>query len=96
PCRALTVRKSVRTLPSYCLALRYISHHLDHFTFGSSSEDSVDEDIDMDVLEDVEADAMAVEVVVDRDVEAGVASLERSNARLSGTMMMERARADRF
>nr|GEU97099.1 putative reverse transcriptase domain-containing protein [Tanacetum cinerariifolium] len=31
---------------------------------------SVKEDIDMDVLEDIEADAMAVEVVIDRDVEA--------------------------
>nr|GEY01602.1 hypothetical protein [Tanacetum cinerariifolium] len=40
PCRALTVRKSVRPLPSYRLALRYTSHHLDHFTFGSSSSHS--------------------------------------------------------
>ncbi|GKD07803.1 hypothetical protein Tco_1187488, partial [Tanacetum coccineum] len=30
--------------------------------------DSVKEDIDTDVLEDIETDAMAVEVVVDRDV----------------------------
>ncbi|GKA43735.1 putative reverse transcriptase domain-containing protein, partial [Tanacetum coccineum] len=37
PCRALTVRKSVRPLPSYRLALRYTSHHLDRFTYGSSS-----------------------------------------------------------
>nr|GFC79177.1 hypothetical protein [Tanacetum cinerariifolium] len=37
PCRALTVRKSVIPLPSYHLALRYTSHHLDRFTFGSSS-----------------------------------------------------------
>ncbi|GKC79051.1 putative reverse transcriptase domain-containing protein [Tanacetum coccineum] len=37
PCRALTMRKSVRPLPSHRLALRYISHHLDHFTSGSSS-----------------------------------------------------------
>nr|GEX39011.1 hypothetical protein [Tanacetum cinerariifolium] len=36
-CRALTTRNSVRRLPSHCLALRYTSHHLDHFTFGSSS-----------------------------------------------------------
>nr|GEX08798.1 hypothetical protein [Tanacetum cinerariifolium] len=34
---ALTVRKSVRPLHSYRLALRYTSHHLDHFTSGSSS-----------------------------------------------------------
>ncbi|GKE90145.1 hypothetical protein Tco_1567620, partial [Tanacetum coccineum] len=34
---ALTMRKSVRPLPSHCLALRYTSHHLDHFTSGSSS-----------------------------------------------------------
>ncbi|GKC86489.1 hypothetical protein Tco_1147138 [Tanacetum coccineum] len=37
PCRALTVRKSVRPLPSHRLALRYTSHHLDHFTSVSSS-----------------------------------------------------------
>ncbi|GJX72010.1 putative reverse transcriptase domain-containing protein [Tanacetum coccineum] len=37
PCRALTARKSVRPLPSHRLALRYTSHHLDHFTSGSSS-----------------------------------------------------------
>nr|GEX33768.1 hypothetical protein [Tanacetum cinerariifolium] len=37
PCRALTVRKSVRPLPSHRLALRYTSHPLDRFTFGSSS-----------------------------------------------------------
>ncbi|GKB54046.1 hypothetical protein Tco_0904799, partial [Tanacetum coccineum] len=40
PCRALTVRKSVRPLPSHRLALRYTSHHLDHFTSGSSSSHS--------------------------------------------------------
>ncbi|GJS92722.1 hypothetical protein Tco_0799690 [Tanacetum coccineum] len=40
PCRALTVRKSVRRLPSHYLALRYTSHHLDHFTSGSSSSHS--------------------------------------------------------
>ncbi|GJU60790.1 hypothetical protein Tco_1238556 [Tanacetum coccineum] len=34
---ALTTRKSVRPLPSHRLALRYTSHHLDHFTFESSS-----------------------------------------------------------
>ncbi|GJR03272.1 hypothetical protein Tco_0526256 [Tanacetum coccineum] len=37
---ALTSRKSVRPLPSDRLALRYTSHHLDHFTFGSSSSHS--------------------------------------------------------
>nr|GEV67440.1 hypothetical protein [Tanacetum cinerariifolium] len=37
PCRALTVRKPVRPLPSNRLALRYTSCHLDSFTFGSSS-----------------------------------------------------------
>ncbi|GJQ95280.1 hypothetical protein Tco_0006419 [Tanacetum coccineum] len=36
PYRALTARKSVRPLPSHSLALRYTSHHLDRFTFGSS------------------------------------------------------------
>ncbi|GKC89982.1 hypothetical protein Tco_1150631 [Tanacetum coccineum] len=36
-CRALTARKSVRPLSSHRLALRYTSHHLDHFTSGSSS-----------------------------------------------------------
>ncbi|GKD13883.1 reverse transcriptase domain-containing protein, partial [Tanacetum coccineum] len=40
PCRALTVRKSVRPLTSHRLALRYTSHHLDHFTSGSSSSHS--------------------------------------------------------
>ncbi|GKE80949.1 hypothetical protein Tco_1550949, partial [Tanacetum coccineum] len=40
PCRALTVRKPVRPLLSYRLALRYTSHHLDHFTSGSSSSHS--------------------------------------------------------
>nr|GEV00507.1 putative reverse transcriptase domain-containing protein [Tanacetum cinerariifolium] len=44
PCRALTKRKSVGPLPSRrldpCLALRYTSHHLDHFTSGSSSDHS--------------------------------------------------------
>ncbi|GKB70482.1 hypothetical protein Tco_0931894, partial [Tanacetum coccineum] len=34
---ALTARKSVRPLPSHRLALRYTSHHLDHFTSKSSS-----------------------------------------------------------
>ncbi|GJV38372.1 hypothetical protein Tco_1410849 [Tanacetum coccineum] len=34
--RALTLRKSVRPLSSHRLALRYTSHHLDHFTSGSS------------------------------------------------------------
>nr|GFC02805.1 hypothetical protein [Tanacetum cinerariifolium] len=33
---ALTVKKSVRPLPFHRLELRYTSHHLDHFTFGSS------------------------------------------------------------
>ncbi|GJU70634.1 hypothetical protein Tco_1262039 [Tanacetum coccineum] len=37
PCRALTARKSVRPLPYHHLGLRYTSHHLDHFTSGSSS-----------------------------------------------------------
>nr|GEU40918.1 putative reverse transcriptase domain-containing protein [Tanacetum cinerariifolium] len=37
PCKALITRKSVRPLPSHHLALRYTSHHLDHFTSGSSS-----------------------------------------------------------
>ncbi|GJZ43100.1 hypothetical protein Tco_0590355, partial [Tanacetum coccineum] len=40
PCRALTARKLVRYLPSHHLALRYTSHHLDRFTFGSSSSHS--------------------------------------------------------
>ncbi|GJT63239.1 putative reverse transcriptase domain-containing protein [Tanacetum coccineum] len=40
PCRALTTRKSVRSLPSHRLASRYTSHHLDHFTSGSSSDHS--------------------------------------------------------
>ncbi|GJS82689.1 hypothetical protein Tco_0749230 [Tanacetum coccineum] len=40
PYRALIVKKSVRPLPSHRLALRYTSHHLDHFTSGSSSDHS--------------------------------------------------------
>ncbi|GKB33786.1 reverse transcriptase domain-containing protein [Tanacetum coccineum] len=36
----LTTRKSVRPLPSHRLALSYTSHHLDYFTFGSSSSHS--------------------------------------------------------
>ncbi|GKE65166.1 hypothetical protein Tco_1519327 [Tanacetum coccineum] len=36
----MTARKSVRPLPSHRLALRYTSHHLDHFTSGSSSSHS--------------------------------------------------------
>ncbi|GJW43137.1 putative reverse transcriptase domain-containing protein [Tanacetum coccineum] len=39
-CRSLTTRKSVRPLSSYRLALRYTSHHLNHFTSGSSSSHS--------------------------------------------------------
>ncbi|GKG06133.1 hypothetical protein Tco_0326219, partial [Tanacetum coccineum] len=35
--KVLTTRKSVRPLPFHRLALRYISHHLDHFTSESSS-----------------------------------------------------------
>ncbi|GKD44258.1 hypothetical protein Tco_1268903, partial [Tanacetum coccineum] len=42
PCRALTAWKSVRPLSSHRLALRYTSHHLDHFTSGSSSHSSLD------------------------------------------------------
>ncbi|GJX16963.1 hypothetical protein Tco_0217795 [Tanacetum coccineum] len=40
PCRALIARKSVKPLPSHRLALRYTSHHLDHFTSRSSSSHS--------------------------------------------------------
>nr|GEV92112.1 hypothetical protein [Tanacetum cinerariifolium] len=40
PCKALTARKSVRPLPSPRLALRYTSHHLDHFISRSSSSHS--------------------------------------------------------
>nr|GEV00279.1 putative reverse transcriptase domain-containing protein [Tanacetum cinerariifolium] len=40
PCKALTTKKSVRPLPSHRLALRYTSHHLDRFTFRSSSSHS--------------------------------------------------------
>nr|GEU45327.1 hypothetical protein [Tanacetum cinerariifolium] len=40
PCKALTARKSIRPLPSHCLALSYTSHHLDHFTSESSSTHS--------------------------------------------------------
>nr|GEU73778.1 zinc finger CCCH domain-containing protein 19 [Tanacetum cinerariifolium] len=40
PCKALTMRKSFRPLPSHHLALRYTSYHLDHFTSRSSSSHS--------------------------------------------------------
>ncbi|GJY80553.1 hypothetical protein Tco_0493304 [Tanacetum coccineum] len=41
--KALIARKSVRPLSSHRLALRYTSHHLDHFTSGSSlSHSSLD------------------------------------------------------
>nr|GEZ96637.1 hypothetical protein [Tanacetum cinerariifolium] len=42
------------------------------FKDSISPEDSVEEDIDTNVLEDIEVDATAIEVAVDRDVEAGV------------------------
>nr|GEW79671.1 hypothetical protein [Tanacetum cinerariifolium] len=126
PCRALTARKSVRPLPSYCLALRpaplsimyppttsessagdsssespvgpsrmrcrsptatvtssihatraLVPSRADllpprkRFRDSISPEDSVEEDIDADELVDIEVDAMAIVVVVDRDIEAG-------------------------
>nr|GEY01478.1 hypothetical protein [Tanacetum cinerariifolium] len=37
---SLIVRNLVRPLPSHRLTLRYTSHHLDRFTFGSSSDHS--------------------------------------------------------
>nr|GEY31855.1 hypothetical protein [Tanacetum cinerariifolium] len=37
PCRIFIARKLVRPLHSHRLALRYTSHHLGHFTSGSSS-----------------------------------------------------------
>nr|GEW49865.1 hypothetical protein [Tanacetum cinerariifolium] len=37
PCRIFIARKLVRPLHSHRLALTYTSHHLDHFTSGSSS-----------------------------------------------------------
>ncbi|GJT28590.1 hypothetical protein Tco_0908865 [Tanacetum coccineum] len=40
PCKALTVKKSVRPLSSHRLVLRYSSHNLDHFTSRSSSSHS--------------------------------------------------------
>nr|GEY00489.1 transposon Ty3-G Gag-Pol polyprotein [Tanacetum cinerariifolium] len=40
------------------------------FKDSISPEDSVEEGIDTDVLEDIEADAMAVEIIIDRDVKA--------------------------
>nr|GFD34479.1 hypothetical protein [Tanacetum cinerariifolium] len=42
------------------------------FRDSISPEDSVEEDIDTYVLEDIDADAIAIEVVVDRDVVVGV------------------------
>ncbi|GKD66388.1 hypothetical protein Tco_1308496, partial [Tanacetum coccineum] len=194
-CKVLTTRKWVRPLPFHRLALRYTSHHLDHFTsrsslshsssdhssFGHSisghslsghtppdttdansstpqrfvhrllariprcseaylrwrspttivtsyihairalvpflvdllpprkmfrdsisPEVSVEEDIDTDVLKDIETGQRELE---SRSLIAGgeraslleqVASLERINMSLRGTMMMERARANRF
>nr|GEV97181.1 hypothetical protein [Tanacetum cinerariifolium] len=40
PCRELTMRKTVRPLPSHRLAFRYTSCHLDNFTSRSSSSHS--------------------------------------------------------
>nr|GEY67993.1 reverse transcriptase domain-containing protein [Tanacetum cinerariifolium] len=40
PCRDLTVRKLVKHFTFHHLALRYTSHHLDCFTFRSSSDHS--------------------------------------------------------
>nr|GEV91837.1 hypothetical protein [Tanacetum cinerariifolium] len=40
PYKVLIARKLVRPLPFHRLALRYTSHHLDHFTYGSSSSHS--------------------------------------------------------
>nr|GEX75960.1 hypothetical protein [Tanacetum cinerariifolium] len=48
PCRALTARKMVGPFPSYHLALRYTSHHLDRFTSGSSSDHSSFDDSSSD------------------------------------------------
>nr|GEZ77480.1 putative reverse transcriptase domain-containing protein [Tanacetum cinerariifolium]GEZ78116.1 putative reverse transcriptase domain-containing protein [Tanacetum cinerariifolium] len=42
------------------------------FRDSISLEDSVEEDINAYVLEDIEADTIAIEVVVDKDVEAGI------------------------
>nr|GEZ23635.1 hypothetical protein [Tanacetum cinerariifolium] len=42
------------------------------FRDSISPEDCVDEDIDTNVLEDIKADTTAVEVTLDRDVEAGI------------------------
>ncbi|GKG37440.1 hypothetical protein Tco_0447613, partial [Tanacetum coccineum] len=70
------------------------------FSDSNSPEDSVEEDIDTDVLEDIETGQRELE---SRSLITGgerdslleqVASLERSNVRLRGTMMMKRARAD--
>nr|GFA32962.1 hypothetical protein [Tanacetum cinerariifolium] len=150
-CRSLaaTVTSSIHVIRALVLSRADLLVPRKRFRDSISLEDSVKDDIDMDVLEDNKADAMAVEVAIDRDVEARVdtgtmevgvdvvvgidipdgmlipdvvehleqrelevrsliaggeraslleevESLERTNARLRGTMMMERARADRF
>ncbi|GKD10961.1 hypothetical protein Tco_1190646, partial [Tanacetum coccineum] len=48
PCRALTAKNSVRPLLSHHLASRYTSHHLDHFTSGSSSDHSLSDHSSLD------------------------------------------------
>nr|GEY69768.1 putative ribonuclease H-like domain-containing protein [Tanacetum cinerariifolium] len=146
---AAIVTSSIHVIRALVLSRADLLAPRKRFRDSISLEDSVEEDIDMDVLEDNKADAMAVEVAIDRDVEARVdagtmevrvdvvigidipdgmlipdvvehleqrelevgsliaggeraslleqvESLERTNARLRGTMMMERARADRF
>ncbi|GJZ32749.1 hypothetical protein Tco_0578185 [Tanacetum coccineum] len=47
PCKALTVRKLVRPLPSHRLALRYTSHHLDRFTSRSSDRGTMEVGVDV-------------------------------------------------
>nr|GEX05581.1 putative reverse transcriptase domain-containing protein [Tanacetum cinerariifolium] len=103
------------------IPLRYTSHHLDHFTSGSSSShSSLDHsssghsssghslsrhtppdttDADSSTPLRFVHPPLARTPLCERERASlleQVASLERSNARLRGTMMLERARADSF
>ncbi|GKD88769.1 hypothetical protein Tco_1364276 [Tanacetum coccineum] len=67
---------------------------------GVDASIGMEVDVGVDVEDEVRAERVGGEELIDGGERASlleqVASLERSNARLRGTMMMERARADRF
>ncbi|GJR13878.1 putative reverse transcriptase domain-containing protein [Tanacetum coccineum] len=99
---AATMTSSIRAMRALVPSHADLFLPRKRFKDSNSPEDSVEEDIDTDVLEDIETGQRGLE---SRSLIVGgeranlleqVASLERSNVRLRGTMMMERAKADRF